>query len=107
MLRLSDVVIDPIRTLGTGLVLVSVRPAYVYEAGRKTDEIAGYRYTVALPERGFERISVRINGSQLMQSPLEPSQYAVVEFDGLELFVYFAQGQPTIGARATGIRKVS
>ena len=53
-MRLSDLTIDP-RSLGEKLWLVDVTPAYEYKEGVRTDNISGYRYAVALPERGLDK----------------------------------------------------
>lgn len=100
MLRIQDLMIDP-RSLGNKFWLVEVNPAYEYRDNRRTDTVTGYRYVVALPEKGLEKISVKIEGTQLLESP---EGYVEVKFSGLEIFLYWSQGQPQIGARATGIQ---
>lgn len=100
MIKIGNLIIDS-RSLGSKLWLTDVIPAYEYRDGRRTENIVGYRYTVALPERGFEKINVKIDGKQLMDAP---GGYEEVIFDGLEIFIYWSQGQPQVGARATGIR---
>ncbi len=104
MLRITDIIIDP-RTLGGKLWLVDVQPAYSYVNGHRTDTITGYRYTVALPEKGLEKIAVRIDGTQKMEAP---NGFQEVTFCDLELFIYWgAQNQPQVGARATDIQLVA
>lgn len=103
-MKITDVKIDPDGTLGRKLWLVDVIPAYEYKEGQRTDTVIGYRYVVAMPERGLEKINVRIVGKQLMG---KPDGYAEVKFTDLEVFVYWSQGQPQIGAKATGISAVS
>ena len=59
MLKITDLIIDP-RSLGSKLWLVEVLPAYEYDKEKKpTDKILGYRYSIALPEHGLEKINVR------------------------------------------------
>lgn len=87
------------------MLLVEVRPRFEYQNGQRTDTITGYSYIAVLPDRSFEKLSVRIDGPQLMQQP-EDGDYVHVEFDHLELFIYWAQGQYSVGARATGIHPV-
>lgn len=99
----SESIIDP-RSLGSKLWLVEVSPAYEYRENRKTDTVLGYRYTVAMPEKGLDKINVRIDGDKRMDAP---DGYAEVRFDGLEVFIYWSQGQPQVGARATGIHLVN
>ena len=102
-MKITDLIIDP-RSLGSKLWLVEVSPAYEYRENRKTDSVLGYRYTVAMPEKGLDKINVRIDGDKRMDAP---DGYAEVRFDGLEVFIYWSQGQPQVGARATGIHLVN
>ena len=102
-MKITDLTIDP-RSLGNKLWLVEVSPAYEYPNNRRTDTVLGYRYTVALPEKGLDKINVRIDGDKRMDAP---DGYAEVRFDGLEVFIYWSQGQPQVGARATGIHLVN
>ena len=97
-MKITDLTIDP-RSLGNKLWLVEVSPAYEYQNNRRTDTVLGYRYTVALPEKGLDKINVRIDGDKLMDAP---DGYAEVRFDGLEVFIYWSQGQPQVGAKAGG-----
>lgn len=104
MLRITDIIIDP-RTLGSKLWLVDVQPTYNYVDGHRTDTITGYRYIIALPEKGLEKISVRIDGEQKTDAP---NGFVEVIFQNLELYIYWgAQNQPQVGARATDIQLVS
>ena len=95
-MKITDLIIDP-RSLGSKLWLVEVSPAYEYRENRKTDTVLGYRYTVAMPEKGLDKINVRIDGDKRMDAP---DGYA-------EVFIYWSQGQPQVGARATGIHLVN
>jgi len=103
MLRLQDLTIDPC-SLGNVFWLVDVRPVYEYRDDRRTDKVTAYRYIVALPDKGLERIAVKIDGEQQLEAP---NGYVEVDFVDLELYLYWAQGQPQIGARAQGIVAVS
>lgn len=102
MLNLRDLTIDP-KSLGAKLLLVDVRPAYEYQDGRRTENITGYRYYIALPDKGFEKLAVKIEGPQQLD---KPDGYAEVVFDGLEIYAYVSGGQIQVGARATGISEV-
>lgn len=102
-MKITDLIIDP-RSLGNKLWLVDVSPAYEYQNNRRTDTITGYRYSVAMPEKGLDKINVRIDGKQLMDAP---DGYAEVTFQNLEVFIYWSQGQPQVGAKATGIMPVN
>lgn len=103
MFKITDLEVKS-QSLGNKLWLVDVSPAYEYREGRRTEHILGYRYTVALPEKGLEKINVRIDGDKLMDAP---DGYAEVRFDNLEVFIYWSQGQPQVGAKATGIHLVN
>ena len=102
-MKITDLIIDP-RSLGNKLWLVDVTPAYEYQNNKRTDTVLGYRYAVALPEKGLDKINVRIDGDKRMEAP---DGYADVRFDDLEVFIYWSQGQPQVGARATGIHLVT
>jgi len=103
MLNIRDLTIDP-ASLGSKKLLVDITPAYEYKDNKRTDKLTGYRYVVALPEHGLEKIGVKIEGKQLLE---KPEGFAEVVFDGLELFLYMSNGQPQIGARATGVSLVN
>ena len=102
-MKITDLTIDP-RSLGNKLWLVEVSPAYEYQNNRRTDTVLGYRYSVALPEKGLDKVDVRIDGQQQAEAP---NGYVEVRFDGLEVFIYWSQGQPQVGAKATGIHLVT
>ena len=102
-MKITDLTIDP-RSLGNKLWLVEVSPAYEYQNNRRTDTVLGYRYTVALPDKGLDKINVRIDGEKRMDNP---DSYVEVRFDGLEVFIYWSQGQPQVGARAADIHLVN
>ena len=102
MLNIRDLRIDPV-SLGAKKLLVDITPAYEYKDGKRTDNLTGYRYTVALPEHGLDKISVRIEGKQLME---KPEGFVEVEFSGLEVNAYESQGRIQFTAKATGISTV-
>ena len=102
MLRLSDLKIAP-ESLGSKLLLTDVRPVYEYKDGVRTDHVTGYRYMTVLPEKSFEKLGVKIEGPQLID---QPSGYAEVQYEGLEIYAYQQYGTIAVGARATGIHRV-
>ena len=99
MLKVRDLRIDP-ASLGAKKLLVDVAPAYEYKDGKRTDTVTGYRYVVALPAHGLEKIAVRIDGKQLME---KPESFIEVEFSDLEVSAYESQGHVQFTAKATGI----
>lgn len=99
MLRVRDLRIDP-ASLGAKKLLVDIAPAYQYDNGKRTDNVTGYRYIIALPAHSLEKIGVRIEGKQLME---KPEGFLEVEFSGLEVFAYESQGHVQLTAKATGI----
>lgn len=103
-MKITDLIISP-ESLGGKLWLVDVSPAYEYREGRRTDNVTGYRYSVCMVNKALEKINVRIDGKQLMEAP--ESGYVEVTFTGLEVFIYWQNGQPQVGAKATGIALVN
>ena len=102
-MKITDLIIDT-KSLGSKLWLVEVSPAYEYRENRKTDTVLGYRYSVALPEKGLDKVDVRIDGQQQAEAP---DGYAEVRFDNLEVFIYWSKGDYRVGAKATGIHLVT
>ena len=77
---------------------------YEYKDNKRTENITGYRYTVAMPEKALEKINIKIDGRQLVE---KPNGYAEVTFTGLELSLYMMNNQPQVKATATGISLVN
>ena len=103
-MEIKDLVIDAERTVGENLMLVDILPVYVYEAGKRTDNISGYRYVVARPSRAFDKISVKIDGVKQLELP--ENDYPIVEFEELEIRIYWSPDGYRAGASATGIKTV-
>lgn len=104
MVKVTDVKIDVPATVGNKLLLVDIKPRYEYDNNQRTDKVAGYGYTVVLPDKAFEKLTVKIDGKQQMEIT---DGYVEVYFTDLELYIYWAQGQYAVGARATGIHAVN
>ena len=102
MVNIRDLRVDR-ASLGPKKLLVDITPAYEYKDGKRTDNLTGYRYTVALPEHGLDKIGVRIDGKQLIE---KPEGYIEVEFSGHEGNAYESQGHVQFTAKATGISPV-
>lgn len=103
MLKPSDMIIAN-ASIGTKCLLVEVKPKYEYKENQRTDTVIGYGYTVVLPDKQFEKLTVKIDGKQQMETP---DGYTEVHFNDLELYIYWSQGQYTVGARAAGIHAVN
>ena len=99
MLNIRDLKIDN-ASLGQKKLLVEVVPAYEYKDKQRTDTITGYRYVVCLVDHHLEKLNVRIDGPKLMA---QPEGFVEVEFEGLEVRGYEAQGKVQFTAKATGI----
>ena len=102
MLNIRDMRIDP-ACLGQKKLLVDVVPVHEYRDNKRMDTVVAYRYIVALPELRLEKIGVKIDGKQLMD---KPDGFAEVEFTGLEVSAYEAQGHAQVTAKATGVMLV-
>ncbi len=99
---IRELVIDANKSVGKNLMLVDIIPNYTYENGKRSDNINGYRYVVAMPERALDKLSVRIDGDLLLDK--SEDDYPVVLFDGLELSLYWSNGNYQVSAKANGIR---
>jgi len=101
MLKLGDLIIDAKGSLGAKYWLTEISPTYQYNDNKRTDTIIGYRYTVCLPEKGLEKIAVKIDGKQQLEQ--STNGYVEVNFQNLEVSIYWLNQQPQIAAKASGI----
>jgi len=99
-MKLSDIKVDVDKTFGRKFWLVDVAPVYEYKDGNKTDHLEGYRYTVTLPEKNFEKIGVRIPGDPVVD---HVEGYSECKFAGLEATVYQSGRDFAFSAKATSI----
>lgn len=105
-MNLTDVAIDAQKTLGKNLMLVDVMPFYAYDSnGKKTQTINGYKYVVCVPKLSLDKISVKIEGNILIEKPTE--DFPVVEFDDLQLSIYWTPNGYQVAAKASDIRVVN
>jgi len=102
MINIRDLRIDP-ASLGAKKLLVDILPVFEYKNNQRTNEVVAHRYIVALPTLHLEKLGIKIEGKQLID---KPDGFAEVEFSGLEVSAYEAQGHTQIAAKATGIMLV-
>lgn len=92
------------RTLGKDMLLVAVRPSYTYINGQRGAQ-NGYTYDVCLPEHNLDKLSIRIDGEQLVPTP--ESKYVPVEIAGLVVRPYVTRdGRLAYSATATAVKIV-
>lgn len=101
----EDVKIDIIGTIGNKLVLTDITPSYVYSDGKKTDTIAGYRYSIVCLEKGYKQLNVRIEGACRLDKPLE-EDCPFVELEGLSISLCWSPNGHNVLAIATDIHVV-
>ena len=104
-MNILDVTIDAIASVGKNLLLTDVRPYYAYEGNKKLDKVVGYRYDVVMPEKKFEKLSVKTEGQQKIELS-DSIDYLPVEFDGLKLRLYNLSGGYNVSATANNVRVV-
>lgn len=105
-MNINLIAIDANKTIGKNPVLVDVAPAYVYENGKRTGEVSGFKYTVALPDKAFEKLMIKIDGECKLEKP-DDRHYPVVIFDGLEMRPYWTPEGYKVSATAKNIRAVN
>jgi len=104
-LKITDLIISP-ASFGSKFWLVDVMEVHEYRDNKRTDNVTGFKYTVALPERGLEKIAVKIDGRQLLDKP-DSGGYLEVTFEHLEPYIYWLNSQPQVGARASSVALVN
>lgn len=101
---LTKLVIDAEKSIGRKPLLVNVTPYYAYNGDNRTNKIQGYRYDVAMPEHNLDKVGVKIEGNQLVE---KPKGYVEVKFTGLEMSIYWYNGEHNVKTTATGIELVN
>lgn len=104
-MEIKNLIIDSEKSVGNNLVLVDVAPIKSYVDGRRMDEVSGYRYTVALPDKAFDKLVVKIDGVQRLDKPVE-GKYPKVVFDNLDLSLYWTPEGHKVSAKADDIKAV-
>lgn len=99
-MKLKNCIIVPAHPDCTYL-LTNVAPSYLYANGVRTGETDGWRYTVLIPQLGYDTLTVKISGAKQMDVS-GPNTY--VAFDGLEIKPYIIDGKLIVSAHATGVR---
>lgn len=102
-MNILNIIVDVEKTLGTTMLLTDVRPAYKYDSGKRLNDIEGYRYEIVLVDRKYDKIAVKIAGSCKFNLPLESP--VRVEFDNLDVKLYWRSGTYDISATASDIRE--
>lgn len=108
IMKLNEIVVDGFKTLGKEMILVSQNPYFDYEDGKRTDRISGYKYEVVLPEKSFEKVSIKIESLEPAFSDSEIQGNIRVAFDGLKVKLYqdFRTNQVKLTCQAQKIRKI-
>lgn len=104
MLSLKQLVIDSAATLGTPLLLCKAAPTFEYVNGAPTNKRDGTRYTVAAPAAGMATINIKVPGPQGVE--MDGKAIIPVEFDSLEIYIYYRDSKPMVAGRAKGVHKV-
>ena len=82
-------------------LLTRISPNYIYADGKRTQEVDGWKYTVLIPELGYDSLNVKIAGSKQLDAT-GPNTYVI--FDGLEIKPYLINGKLIVSAHAAGVR---
>lgn len=84
-LNLKNIVVDVKSTLGDKFFLTDISPYYLYENGKKTEKIEGYKYTVAVVAMNLDKISVKISGNKEILLEDFNGKMPAVSFVGLKM----------------------
>ena len=84
-MKITDLIISP-ESLGKRFWLTTVTKIVEYKDNKPTENILGYRYIVALPDRNLDKIAIRIDGTQKMEQP--QTGFIEVNFQNLEIFIF-------------------
>lgn len=101
-MNLNLIQIDPYATLGNVALLTNISPAFAYTDGKRTNNVVGYRYEVVLPERVFEKLSVRVDGEKRLELPENETPQVV--FEGLKMSLYWTPQGHNVKTTAENIK---
>ena len=89
--------------LGKEMLLVETAPHFEYVNNVRTNNLLGYKYTVVLPQHGFEKLDVKIPGNKLLE--VQAGQSIAVSFTGLRVkpYISFKNSDLRFTASADGI----
>ena len=94
----------PIDQTATGkMLLVSAAPYYRYADGVRSDDVEGYKYDVVLPSSAFEKLTVKVAGSQTVE--ITGPDPIPVTFEHLIVRPYVLNGSLGITASANKITR--
>ena len=97
--------IDPVSIGST--VLVGVTPDLYGSDKVRHDVAVGYKYEVMLPSHRFDKLTVKIPGLQLMDTPVSGHE-PTVDFENLVIKPYVDRnGRLAFTATATGVKVVA
>lgn len=87
--------------LGSSMILIGVEEYFEYRQNVKTDNRLGYRYSVILPGKSYEVLTVKIPGGK--QIDVKGNESIPVTFDNLSVKPYIANRnvRPMIAYTAT------
>ena len=103
MMKLKDLKIDAKATLGRRIVLTNIAPKYVYEGGKKTEKVEGCYYTVFCQDRQYMTLRVSVPGdARIDDATVDKKPH--VEFEGLEVHLYYIDKRPIITVTADNVR---
>ena len=89
------------------MILIGVIPDYYGLDKEKHSDPQGHKYEVMLPQHRYDKLVIKIPGTQLLDSPVSGSEPQVV-FEGLNVRPYVDRtGRMAYTASATGVRVVS
>lgn len=89
---------------GEGLILTGIVPWYEYIDGKKQNKLKGYKYEIAIPNLGFEKLAVKIVGNQQIEIG---DDFPKVKFYELEVIPYAIDGSLRLSAEARSIEKIT
>lgn len=93
------------RCLGKEAFLVGVRPSYAYMSDGQRGGIVGHIYEICLPEHGFDKLAVKIEGEPQIELP--DGEHMPVTLADLVVRPYVGRdGRLAYSATASGIKAV-
>ena len=101
-MKVRDLVISHSASVGTSLIVKSIRTRYKYVDNKRTTDQDGFSIDCVLPERGYIDLTVSVPKIPAELEQLNGNN-PVVQFENITLFTYGPQTDSKVGAKADSV----
>lgn len=98
----KNIVIDFEKTLGSNYFVCNIEAAHKWIDGVPSDNIDGWKVTIVLPERSYEKISVKVN--EKPSDVIFEKRNCLVYFENISAYFYAINNRVYTSLKADSVR---